>query len=163
MCILMDGSQKKIPDNSVLVSDNSVSKVYRCPDGFIYKRSIPFLIENELHALQRMYITGHVPRAIRYDKYTIQIVDFGNSEPVTNFKEFKITCLSLLRALKRVEIRHGDLTPPHIIVKGNWPYVIDWAESRLLEDPRPDKRPEGDAYWLNKTVQEITNGEVILQ
>jgi tRNA A-37 threonylcarbamoyl transferase component Bud32 len=50
-------------------------------------------------------------------------------------------------------VRHGDLTSPHVIVRNNSPIVIDWAESRVFTDPAPDKREEGDSYWMHKTMR----------
>ena len=61
--------------------------------------------------------------------------------------------------MEALGIRHGDLTQYAIIVVNNKPHFIDWAESRWKRDPAPDKRPEGDRYWLNKTIQEMTGYE----
>lgn len=155
MCILTDGSEKPIPEPAVVISDNTISTVWASSDGWIYKRSIPFLIENEEWCLREMSARGFAPRYERFDKYTLRIADLGESEPITNPKAFRITCKNLLAVLKSVGIRHGDLTRYAIVVKNNWPFLIDFAESRLIDDPRPDKRPEGDEYWLNKTVREL--------
>ncbi len=57
--------------------------------------------------------------------------------------------------LRENVIRHGDLTTQAIIVRDQVPHMIDFAESRLGNDPRPDKRPEGDAYWLDRTFMEL--------
>lgn len=137
-----------------ILSDNGISIVMRSND-YIYKRSIPFLIENELWMLNHMLRTGFVPPVERFDKYTIKIGDLGMSELVTDqyiFNEEKIKLKSLLQYY---EVRHGDITPPNIIVRDNHPFLIDWAESRLANDPRPDKRPPNDAYWIDKTWKEI--------
>jgi len=63
--------------------------------------------------------------------------------------------IGVLTALIEAGVRHGDLTHYAVIVKDNKPFLIDFAESRLMGDPRPDKRPEGDRYWLHKTLLRI--------
>ena len=70
MCIITDGSEKHIPSNSKVLSDNGISIVFRALDGYIYKRSIPYLIQNELSFYNAMRNTGFVPSCILYDKYT---------------------------------------------------------------------------------------------
>lgn len=157
MCVLTDGSEKPLPSGSQLLTDNHISLVWRGNDGWIYKRSIPFLIENEIGCLQDMWLTGYVPQSERYDKYTLRLRDLGQSEHVTDKEAFYNNLAGLLNALREHGIRHGDLTTAALIVKNNHPYVIDFAESRLMDDPRPDKRPEGDAYWLSNTYRELTN------
>ncbi len=155
MCVVTDGSEKQIPRESALITDNGISVVYRGHDGWIYKRSTPFLTENEIFFLQKMKDTGFVPDAKRYDKYTAQIEDLGNSDYIIDKDKFRFNMYHLLDTLKHKKIRHGDLTKYSIIVKADWPYVIDFAESRLMDDPRPDKREEGDRYWIERTIHEI--------
>lgn len=154
--MITDGSELSIPSNSTIISDNSIAVVWRGNNGIIYKRSMPFLIENELYCLQVMWPTGFVPQAHRYDKYTIAMKDLGVSQPITDKNKFVTGMYQMGAALKSKGIRHGDITKYAVIVKDNMPYLIDFAESRLLEDPRPDKRPEGDGYWIRKTIDEIT-------
>ena len=146
---------KPTPDNMTLLSDNGISIVYRADDGFIYKHSIPFLINNEFAFLQTLYPTGFVPDSELHDKYTLKIEDLGVGEPVTDVSKFIKYCERLLHIFKVAGVRHGDLTRPHIIVKNNMPKVIDWAESRWWCDKAEDKRPRGDKFWLWLTVREI--------
>lgn len=144
-----------LPTSCELISDNGVSQVWR-GEGVVYKRSIPFLIENELWCLQRAEEVGiFVPHATRFDISTIMMEDLGESEPVLDCERFWQHSDKLIALLKRAGIRHGDLTTQAVIVKDNKPYIIDWAESRLADDPRPDKRPEGDIYWIDRTWSEL--------
>lgn len=154
MCIDMDGSQKDLPLRSNFVSDNKISRVYLY-DDWIYKRSIPYLIENEYSYLYQLWPSGYVPKAYRYDKFTLQIQYLGKSEPVTDPELFMKHINKFLTLLKFHGFRHGDLTTPHVIVKANRPYIIDWAESRIWGDNAPDKRPEGDEYWLLETARKL--------
>lgn len=135
--------------------NNGISCVYRC-EGKVWKRSIPFLIENEIYCLQVMgSISSYVPKARRLDKYTIEMEDLGESEPITDREAFKLHKYGLIDAMQRCSLRHGDLTVANIIVKDNVPKVIDWAEARFARDPRPDKRTEGDYYWLDETWRKL--------
>ena len=158
MCVITDGSENRIPEGSEIISDNSIAIVWRSPDGLIYKRSMPFLIENEIYCLRVLWPSGYVPQAYRHDKYTIAMRDLGDTEPVTDKDRFVVGMHGIATALVRNKIRHGDITKYAIIVKDNDPYIIDFAESRLESDPRPDKRIEGDDYWIKKTIEELTNG-----
>lgn len=142
------------------LSNNGISLVSRGTGGYVYKRSIPFLIENELYCLQKLYDdfaapTIFVPSSIRFDKYTIRMEDLGIGELVTDVDKFMSYKRPLEKVLEYTKIRHGDLTTQAIIVREQKPYLIDFAESRLWKDPRLDKRPEGDAYWLDRTFMEL--------
>ena len=158
MCVITDGTEKPIPQGAKIISDNSIAIVWRDGNGTLYKRSMPFLIENELHCLKAMWPSGFVPSVYRYDKYTLAIQDLGDSEPVTDKGVFITNMYALQMALKQADIRHGDMTTAAVIVKDNHPYLIDFAESRLISDPRPDKRPQGDGYWMRQTINELTKG-----
>jgi RIO-like serine/threonine protein kinase len=157
MCIVTDGSEKPIPQGAEKLTDNHISIVWRGNDGFIYKRSIPYLINNEYHFLKAMANTGFVPKVERYDKYTLKIEDLGKSEPITNVPLFYFRMGQLLGVLHKKGIRHGDLTEKAFIIKDNWPMVIDWAESRWASDPAVDKRPAGDNWWIRQTMDKLTN------
>ena len=155
---LVDSDELKDISLRQLLSDNGISIVILGHDHHIYKRSIPFLIENELWCLQELYDSGFVPYAERYDKYTIRMEYLGKSQLITDKEKFLGYRIPLITALEEVEIYHGDITKYAIIVKDNKPYIIDFAESRIREDPRPAKRPGGDEYMIWKTFEELCNG-----
>jgi hypothetical protein len=142
---------KPLPESAELLSDNGISMVY-C-GGEIYKRTIPYFINNEFVFLKLMH--KYAPRCERHDKYTLRIRDLGKSDGITDTAKFVRSCNRFLGELFAQGVRHGDLTKPHVIVKDNEIKVIDWAESRLAGDLALDKRPDGDRYWLNKTMKEI--------
>lgn len=158
MCVITDGSEKQIPVGSTIISDNSISIVWRGSDGYIYKRSIPFLIENEIGILKRIEHLGVTPKAERYDKYTIKMEDLGKSQTVTKKTKFARSFKTRLDMIHSFGIRHGDLTRYSVIVKDNEPFFIDFAESRYITDLRPEKREEGDTYWMERTINELTEG-----
>lgn len=99
-----------------------------------------------------MWPSGYVPSAERVDVEIIRTT-FIEKRPVTDTIVWMAHLESALDALKQAGIRHGDLTQYSVIPHGNRPMLVDFAESRLIGDPRPDKRPEGDAYWLRKTFE----------
>lgn len=146
---------KQLPPGTSLLSDNGISMVYIGGDQMIYKRSIPYFIHNEMAFLHKLKNTGYVPQYERYDKYTLQLENFGLSQEITDIEAFVQSCLAFMFVIGSIGIRHRDLTRPHIIVVDNKIKVIDWAESRWEHDPAPDKRAEGDEYWMDKTMKEM--------
>lgn len=148
-------SLRELPEPSYMISWNGISLVCRDEDNFIYKRSIPFLIENEQAFLLALADTNFVPACSRYDKYTLRIENLWGSMPITDPFVFVQDCKDFLATLTSRKIRHGDLTKPHVLVRNNRIKVIDWAEARWEDDPAPDKRVEGDEYWLDKTMKEL--------
>ena len=146
--------KKLKPIDGVMIKDSGVAVVYS-NEEWVYKRSIPFLIENELWCLDRMSRAGYAPYSERYDDYTIRMDNLGKSEAITDKGKFHFHCKEMYIALLEWGIRHGDITKYSVIIKDNWPFLIDFAESRLVSDPRPDKRPGGDLHWINKLIDEL--------
>jgi RIO-like serine/threonine protein kinase len=138
---------------------NRVSEV-TVADGMVYKRQPKFLCDNEWWALHELRNTGFVPKARRVDDETIEmelLTDTRRDE--FHPEEFKKGCARFLNSLHSIGIRHGDLTPPHVFYVEHRLVVIDWAESRHWDDPRPDKRREGDGYWMSITTGVILNAK----
>jgi aminoglycoside phosphotransferase (APT) family kinase protein len=117
-----------------MISDNGVSKVWREGD-YVFKSQPKFMTDNEIWCLKTMYESGGVPLAEKVDIELIRM-------------EY------IPEELDKIGIRHGDLTRPNMIFNGNDLYVLDWAESRLSCDPREDKRPKGDEWWMRETIRE---------
>lgn len=135
------------------ISDNGVSRVDFL-DGFAYKRQPKFMTDNEYWCLEKLYPTGFVPHVEQVEIELLKI-EWIDNEPVTDAIAFMGYCSHVLMVLEDAGIRHGDLTEYSVLVKDNKPILIDFAESRLWDDPRPDKRREGDSYWLLKTMEKI--------
>lgn len=140
-----------------LIKDHPLSKVWADDDGNIYKWQPKFLTDNEIWCLERLFPTGFVPKAEQFELEVIRM-DFIKDEVPTNAEHLLRNTETLLERLIDYGIRHGDLTRPNVLINGNAPILLDFSESRLTSDPRPDKRPEGDRYWLTRTIQEIING-----
>lgn len=137
----------------MIISDNGVSRV-ELIDNKIYKFQPKFLTDNEIYILKLLYPSGYVPKAKRAD---VEVIEMQYIEPeiVTNPDVLMWHFSKVLKMLSDYQIRHGDLTVRNILVNKNKPYIIDWSESRLFCDPRPDKRREGDEHWLVKTFKEL--------
>ena len=139
------------------LSGNAISKVWR-EDHWIYKRQFKYLCDNEMYALEVMAPYRYTPTLV--ERVNDELIRMYYTErmdvPVERVAGFFNHCARVLAILEHVGLRHGDLTLPHVIPNENYePVIIDWAESRTWKDPRPDKRREGDRYWLTKTMQEI--------
>jgi len=133
-----------------VMMDNQYSKVWQ--DGpWVYKRQHEFMTDNEFWCLRQMEQSGYVPEVHQVDRDLIRTryIRKDPNEMVYRARLFAHE-RPILEALWKAGIRHGDLTEYAIVLgEENRPYLIDFAESRLWNDPRPDKRPEGDAHWLN--------------
>jgi len=135
------------------LSGNSVSTVTQ--DGiYIFKKQPKYLADNEWYALETLRPTGLVPIAWRIDDETIQM-ECLVSNPVYDPDKFLKNCDWALGVILNKGLRHGDITTPHVFVASDMPIIIDWGESRIIGDPRPDKRREGDEYWLIKTANQL--------
>ena len=139
----------------MILSDNGISKVWREGD-WIFKQQPKFMTDNEIWCLETLYLSGFVPYAEQVNIDTIKLKYIEN-QPVTDCHSFRHSMHKALQALKDAGIRHGDLTDKNILVSANAPYLIDFSESRLACDPRPDKRREGDSYWLITTTERLCN------
>ena len=136
------------------LSGNSVSRVWR-EGGYIFKRQPKYLADNEWYALTHPALAEYVPGgALRVDKETIRM-EFVENEHVTDVAAFMFHYWPVLDAFKKAGLRQGDLTEYAVLVRDNRPIIIDWAESRTWDDPRPDKRREVDAYWLKATMEKL--------
>lgn len=144
---------KPIPPGAKILKEHPLSRVWLFGD-FIYKWQPKFLTENEIWCLQEMYYSGFVPYAERIELEVIGMY-FIKDEVASDGSLLLENTDRALDALAVCGIRHGDLTRPNVLVRDNRPILLDFAESRLITDPRPDKRPEGDRFWLKCTIQEI--------
>jgi tRNA A-37 threonylcarbamoyl transferase component Bud32 len=111
------------------------------------------MTDNEIWCLKTMYESGGVPLAEKVDIELIRM-EYIPEEPVSDVENILMQCRIFLHNLDKIGIRHGDLTRPNMIFNGNDLYVLDWAESRLSCDPREDKRPKGDEWWMRETIRE---------
>ena len=126
------------------------STVWREGD-FIFKKQPKFLTDNEWYAIDLLSSTHIVPAAERIedDLIKMEFIETDIFPPDDLMMWYPI----ILTTLRSHELRHGDLSRPHILFRNKRPIILDFSESRYMYDPRPDKRPEGDEYWLKKTLE----------
>lgn len=120
----------------------------------VYKFQPKYLADNEWYALNLKALKPFVPYSARLSGEVIAMERISN-EAITDRATFETAILAAYSAMRLERIRHGDLTKHNILVRNNRPIIIDWSESRLDTDPRPDKRPEGDSYWINRSIKEL--------
>jgi SAM-dependent methyltransferase len=140
-------------DKTILT--RTVLTTYRTdpPDGWVYKEQPKTMVDNEAECYKRLKDTGYVPRFERLGSDLMRVEDLGPPQPVTDPARYLYHAPLLLSALRGAKIRHGDLTEYSVIPIRNWPMLIDFGESRHINDPRPDKRREGDRHWLVQTMR----------
>jgi RIO-like serine/threonine protein kinase len=137
-----------------ILAQSNVSKVW-LEDGFVYKEQPKFLTDNEIWCLKRFALVGFVPKAEQVALEVIKM-EYVKPMPITNFGLVKMDANVFIHNLEKYGIRHGDLTDKNMLIRNNRLYVIDWSESRLACDPRTDKRPEGDKFWMTKTLERLS-------
>lgn len=135
-------------------SGNGISEVWRAKDGFVYKRQPKYLTDNEIYALEAPALRGFVPKARRLDVDLIQM-EFIEAAPITDRERWINQYRHVMEALRLSGLRHGDLSVYSVIPRDHKPILIDWAESRVMMDPRPNKRRVADSKLLLQTMEEI--------
>lgn len=143
-----------------MMMDNRYSTVWYEPvdGGWVYKRQHEFMTDNEYWCLKQMAPSGYVPEVEQVDRDLIRTryIHPRDLPPPLSLSYLMIHERLILQALQDAGIRHGDLTEYAVLLgQDDRLYIIDFAESRLWDDPRPDKRPEGDAFWLRHSLKAI--------
>jgi len=138
----------------MILSQRSRSSTVERKGDWVYKCQPKHLADNEIYALRAMYPSGYVPFAEQVNIETIRM-EYLHAAPVADTAAFMAHYEPLLSAMEQAGLRHGDLTEYAVFAVDSKPLVIDWAESRLWDDPRRDKRPEGDRYWLQMTMRKL--------
>ena len=143
----------------VVLKKDQFSEVWREGD-WVYKRQHEFLADNEVWCLRQMWPSGYVPYVEMIDRDLIRTRFIGRRGPYQTdlgIESLMLHVPKMLEALRAAGIRHGDLTEYSILLNHNLhPYIIDFSESRLWDDPRPEKRSEGDEYWLTRTMRKLS-------
>lgn len=58
--------------------------------------------------------------------------------------------------LSRSGIVHGDLHVDNVIVEGNWPVIIDWAQAKMFEIPARVTDPEVlYGLWMEQNAEQL--------
>lgn len=132
---------------------NRESIVWLGPENKVYKHSPKCLIDVEYYFLSALAMSGYVPKPVHRIHDELIQMPFIVAERVTRPDLFMFHLEPVLDALRYADCRHGDLTEYSVLVSGNRPVIIDFGEARYWHSPFPDKRREGDRYWLEKTMK----------
>lgn len=128
-------------------------------DGDLFYKQLPkYNADNEMFCLERMQQYGFVPRWPNRIGLEIVSMEFIEEDHAINPDKFMGYLEQVLLALAKARIVHGDLTEYSVLVKNNRPVLVDFAESRPSTSPISPKRPEGDRYWLERTMRKIAYG-----
>jgi RIO-like serine/threonine protein kinase len=125
--------------------------------GKVWKKQPKHFTDNEYHWLCAMEDSGYVPIDVVLEDLDTLSMEFVNTSPVTNANVFMSHYFRILEALAYCGVRHGDLTEYAVLARDNKPVIIDWAEARIKTSPIVSKRPEGDTYWLRRTMRQLAN------
>jgi RIO-like serine/threonine protein kinase len=126
--------------------------------GLVFKSSPKFLLDNEVYFLTKLSGSGYVPTPVTRHEVELISMPYIENEPVTDAREFMKHLPLVMGFLMAADCRHGDLTEYAVRVSNNRPILIDFGESRPWFSPLPDKRREGDRYWLTKTMEMLIGG-----
>ncbi len=121
-------------------------------DGRVYKSQPKYNTDNELWFLMALKDTGYVPQDVRKEDVELISMEYIPPQGITDNEKFMEHYKHVIRALQYHGIRHGDLTEYSILVKDNRPIVIDFGESRWMDDAIDSKRPESDSYLLREAM-----------
>ncbi len=137
--------------------------VFRMGNGVIRKEAHTpedvLGLRNEARLLRILGGTGIAPKMFDEGDDWITQEDLGESESVQDGENFRRNAAHTLWTLREHKIRHGDLTGVNVIIKDDWPRLIDFAQSNLFDEPIPDKRKLSDSYYLWRTVSSFPSVE----
>ncbi len=139
----------------MILSESNISTVWTKHDGYVYKRQPKFMTDSEFWILKQLESSGYVPKQVEQVGIELIKMEYILPESITDIQEFMSHYEVVLWDLNKIGIRHGDLTDKNLLIKNNKPIMIDFSESRMACDPRQDKRPEGDEYWLKYAMQKL--------
>lgn len=118
-------------------------------------------IRNEAYFLTVLDGCGYTPKLIERGTNYIIEEDLDDSQPCISHQKLRRNLCGLLYRLWEHRVRHIDLTWPNVIVRNDWPYAIDFQQSRHYTEPfRDQERYPTDSYtvWTWMTRMKDKNG-----
>lgn len=118
------------------------SKIYRDGKGRVLKdmRGGNLSVVRKEYEMQGSVYrkVQQVPRPIILQDAFIVMEDLGMTEKITDLDFCLKAAEPLLDGLLAGGVRHNDLQPGNIIIKGNVPYAVDFGWARWESDPPLD-------------------------
>lgn len=104
-------------------------------------------VKNEAYMLQKLEVSGIAPKLLDQGENWILEEDLGKGEPIRDEEKIRHNMVRVLWELRQAGIHHGDMTAVNIIIKNNFPKIIDFQQSNLFENPTYRKHPLCDGYY----------------
>ncbi len=150
-------------DQEIAIGGHVGMHVFRGPEGIrkqalhrennkgvdVYRANVKAL-ENEARLLDHLDGSGIAPRMLDRGGDWILQEDLGVSDPPQDMETLRRRMVRMVAMMRQYGVRHGDLTAPNIILKGDIPKAIDWQEGHLLGETPPQKSPSTDSDFLGR-------------
>lgn len=120
----------------------------------VFKQQPKYNTDTEYYFLKLMESSGYTPKDVKQEDIETVSMQYIQPQKVVNPLVFMAHYEWVLGALALRNIRHGDLTIYSVIVHKDKPYIIDFGESRWIQDPIPPKRPEPDSTLLWEAMKQ---------
>lgn len=138
----------------ITLADNGTTKVTKF-NNFVFKTQPEEMCDREMKFLNMFYRLGLTPLATR-TKRTEIMMDYIAPQPVTDIASLRQSFKWALAVMKAHNVEHNDLTEKNIIVGyNNTIIIIDWSESKFVDEDYPQKRKWNDAYWARVSFYRI--------
>jgi hypothetical protein len=109
-------------------------------------------LKNAVRIQRHIHGAGFAPMVVDAGDGWVLEEDIGNTEPVVDGEAFRRNCVKVLAKIRAKDVRHGDLNGPNLIIRDDWPWVVDWTEAHLIGEPAPQKSPFSDSHLLWRSV-----------
>jgi RIO-like serine/threonine protein kinase len=145
-------------DIVTIVTDQlTVRRRARTPEGLAE-------LDREWEFLVRLEETGLAPAPVsRGEDFTEQ--EYIRPDDPYEVDPFKLLASAIwfLSQLEAQGVKHGDLTRPNIVISNGAIVGVDWGQAVWVDEGKPSKRPESDAYHLIGAVRGYFHTHLELQ
>ncbi len=112
-----------------------------------YSQNVKALM-NEARMLAQLAGAHIAPELYGQGDDWIEQEDLGISEAPQDMELLRRRMVWMVATMRQYNVRHGDLTGPNVILRGDKPQSIDWQEGHILGETPPQKSPATDSDFL---------------
>jgi len=112
-----------------------------------YEANVKALM-NEARMLEHLAGSHIAPELYERGADWIIQEDLGVSEPPQDMELLRRRMVRMVATMRQYGVRHGDMTGPNVILRGDEPQAIDWQEGHILGEMPPQKSPATDSDFL---------------
>lgn len=122
------------------IGHGTQSKVWRDGKGLILKDmrgGNPEKIQKQWEMQSAVSaVTSQTPRLIEMmgGGFFMLMEDLGDSEPIKNVALVRQSARRLLKSFRKAHVRHNDLVPANIIVRGDELFAVDYGWAQWLDE-----------------------------